>query len=35
MGKNARKIAMENFDRDKLAAQVLSLLEDQCRLKDQ
>ena len=34
MGQNARRIAMENFDRDKLAAQVLSLLEGQCRRKD-
>jgi len=34
MGQNARRIAMEKFDRDKLAAQVLSLLEEQCRRKD-
>ena len=34
MGQNARRIAMEKFDRDKLAAKVLSLLEEQCRRKD-
>lgn len=34
MGQNARRIAMENFDRDKLAAQVLSMLEEQCRKRD-
>jgi glycosyltransferase involved in cell wall biosynthesis len=34
MGQNARKIAVKNFGRDKLAAQVLSLLEEQCNRKD-
>jgi glycosyltransferase involved in cell wall biosynthesis len=34
MGQNARRIATEKFDRDKLAAQVLSLLEEQCPRKD-
>jgi glycosyltransferase involved in cell wall biosynthesis len=34
MGQNARKIAVKNFGRDKLAAQVLSLLEEQCHRKD-
>ncbi|MHC4069706.1 MAG: glycosyltransferase family 4 protein [Planctomycetota bacterium] len=30
LGKKARQIAVENFDRDKLSAQVLSLLKGQC-----
>ena len=34
MGQNARRVATENFDRDKLASQVLSLLEKQCPRKD-
>jgi glycosyltransferase involved in cell wall biosynthesis len=34
MGQNARRTATEKFDRDKLASQVLSLLEEQSRRRD-